>query len=522
MDQNIEKKVRNAYDDISLQEVTDYLETVDMPDVSADSKARIKALVDQKMGQSSMAITKGHGKANRYQGRILSKGVIRFVAVAATLILVISGVFMLNTDSVKAALAKLFGFVPGVGVVEVPVDESGEVLQESRWYVLEQAKYDQKNDMVEIEIQNANIVKDVLTVNYVVDLLDISIPELEQLSAELSEESFKDYVDLYRNKGYETYFEIKESADMLTPLSSVELGGKGLNLIDREVLSGESLEGAKLICISECYKVADLNTDTMPKGSLTVGVLKVDFAMKDLQTYIQAEGAEQNGAVCISNGIELLCVPMWEDETLYLDFYTLESGEFDRLLGFGMGGWPIVTVNNQEVEGYTDESYVFASENTGCFGRRVYYDLSVVEGEIKTVEVSLDGVMAVRDGDSAVLDVTNLDTQNKEKIDFSQVASMTRTEMVFNGLNKYQDEDEFLYSEYGNVTVKYCFEDKKADAVFAGFDRIYINDVKQDIWAMGDGELYLKLPCAYEELEKIEGKGAQYFVHSSFYFTIEK
>ena len=318
MEQNIEKDVRNACDDMSLQELTEFLETVDMPEVSDDSKERIKALVEQKIGRNSVS--------NKKERRIITKGVIRFAYVAAALVLVVSGTLMLNTDSVKAALAKLFGFVPGVGVVEVPVDEKGEVLPENKWYILEQAKYNQKNEMVEIEIQNANLVDDVLTVNYTIDLLNISNTELEQLSVNLSEESFKDYADFYRNKGYATYFEIKDSADTLTPLSSVELGGNDLNLIDREVLSGESLEGAKLICISECYKVVNFDENTMSNGSLTVGELKVDFAMKNLQAYIQEESAEQNGAICTTDGIELLCVPMWEEKTLYLDFYTLESG----------------------------------------------------------------------------------------------------------------------------------------------------------------------------------------------------
>ena len=300
------------------------------------------------------------------------------------------------------------------------------------------------------------------------------------------------------------------------------MAGNKLNLIDREVLSGESLEGARFICISESYKVANFDENTMSNGSLTVGALKVDFAMRNLQTYIQDESAAQNGAICTADGIELLCVPMWEEKTLYLDFYTLESGEFDRLIGFGMGYWPVVIANNQEVEGYVDESYVFASENTGCLGRRVYYDLSVVEGEIETVEVFLDGVMAVRDGDSAVLDVMNLDMQNKEEVELSQTASMPRTDIVFSGLKKYQEESEFLYSEYGNVAVSYRLEDKKEDAVFAGFDQMYINDIKQDIWAEGDCEIYLQLPCAFEDLKKIEGKGAQYFVYRSFSFTLEK
>ena len=51
MEQNVEKAVKNACDDMSLQELTEYLETVDMPEVSDDSKERIKALVEQKIGR---------------------------------------------------------------------------------------------------------------------------------------------------------------------------------------------------------------------------------------------------------------------------------------------------------------------------------------------------------------------------------------------------------------------------------------------------------------------------------------
>lgn len=522
MENNIEKDVKNACEDMTLRELSEYLENTDMPEISEDSKSRIKAMVSQKMPKSSNENKKISGGTKVHSGRKFNKSIIRLATVAAAFVLVVSGAFMLNTDSVKASLAKLFGFVPGVGVVEVPVVENTESSNENGWYILERANYVQQNDMAKVEIQNANMTGNVFTVNYTVDLLNISIAELENLSVNLSENSFRDYADLYRDKGYEAYFEIKDSADTLTPLSSVKLCGTDLNLMDRKVLSGESLEGAKLICISERYAVENTDVAINPDGSLTIGGLEVEFSMKNLETYILDESAEQNGEICTANGMKLLCVPMWEEERLYLDFYTLESGEYDRLGGFGMGYWPVVTVNGTEVETFADESYVFDTKETGCFGRRVYCDLSGVEGEFETVEISLEGVMAVEEDDSAILDVSVLDTVNEKELTFSQTASMTRTDVLFVGLEEYRDEDEFLYSEYGNVLVSYRLNEKCEDAVFAGFEKISINGVEQDIWAEGYNEMYFKLPCAFEELREIKGEGAVYFVYRQFDFTIQK
>ena len=554
MNKNIETDVKNAYDDMSLQELTENMEHIDMPSVSDESKARIKALVAQKLDTENMSTkekqttsTKNQSKTTNNQSgttksqiktakRRRNTGAFRFATVAAAFVLVITGMFVLNTDSVKASLAKMFGFIPGVGVVEVPSEdnsnnpqstednfqETEENNQSTGWYILEDASYSGSDENVAVEIQNANIVDDVLTVNYTVDLLNISVSDLEELSLNLSEDSFKDYADLYTNAGYASYFEIEASANTLTPLSSVELEGNRLSLLDREVLSGEALEGAKFICISERYEVNASTTMTAPAGSLTLGELKVDFAMRDLQAYILDESAEQNGAICTVNGIKLLCVPTWEDEILYLDFYTMETGDYDRLLGFGMGYWPVLTVNNQEVEGFTDESYVFETENTGCLGRRVYYDLSNVEGEITSVDVYLEGVMAVREDEVAVLDATKLDMNAEGEIRFSQIVNMSQLNLEFTGLTKYKDEDEFLYSEYGNVLVNYSATDSYGDAEFAGFDKLSINDIDQGIWAEGDGELYLKLPCEFSEVKTIKLEGAQYFVYSGFTFTIEK
>ena len=555
MNKNIETDIKNAYDDMSLQELTEYMEHINMPSVSDESKARIKALVAQKLDTENISTkekqttsTKSQGKTTDYQSKTIKNGksklskrrrntgVFRFATVAAAFVLVITGMFVLNTDSVKASLAKMFGFIPGVGVVEVPSEDTSNNPQSTEetsingtdnnqstgWYILKDATYRASDENIVVEIQNANIVDDVLTVNYTVDLLNISVSDLEELSLNLSEDSFKDYADLYTNAGYASYFEIKASADTLTPLSSVELEGNTLSLLDREVLSGEALEGAKFICISESYKVNASAIQAAPAGSLTVGGLKVDFAMRDLQAYILDESAEQNGAICTVNGIKLLCVPSWDGEIIYLDFYTMETGDYDRLLGFGMGYWPEVTVNNQSVEGFVDESYVFETEDTGCLGRRIYYDLSGVEGEITNVEVYLEGVMAVKDEEVAVLDATKLDMTEEGVIHFSQTVNMSQTSVEFTGLTKYKDEDEFLYSEHGNVLVNYNATDSYGDAEFAGFDRITINGIDHDIWAEGDGELYLKLPCELNEVKAIECKGIQYFVYSGFTFTIEK
>lgn len=546
MDKNIEKDVKNACDDMSLQELTEYMEYIDMPSVSDESKDRIKALVAKKLDTEKMntnvkQITgiktqNNINKSRRRQDRIAknrgAKRTFRFATVAAVAVLIITATFMMNTESVMAALAKMFGFIPGVGVVEVPSEEnsehsqlvegdSAENNQTKGWYILEGARCSKSDENVTVEIQNANIVNDVLTVNYTVDLLNISISDLEELSLNLSEDSFKDYADLYTNAGYESYFKIEASANTLTPLSSVELEGDKLSILDREVLSGETLEGAKLICISERYKVDASVIETAPTGNLTVGNLKVDFAMKDLLAYVADESARQNGAICMVDGIKLLCVPTWEGEKLFLDFYVMESGAYDRVLGFGMGYWPELTVNHQRIEGYADESYVFETENTGCLGRRIYYDLSDVEGEITTVDVYLEGIMAAQSDEIAVLDTTKLD-MSTEEIHFSQAVNMGETNLEFSGLAKYVDEDEFLYSEYGNALVRYTATDYSGDAEFAGFEGISINGIEHGIWAEGDGELYLKLPCEFDEIKKIEFEGTQYFVYSGFTFTIEK
>ena len=49
MENKIETDVRNAYDNMSIEELSEYLENVDIPIVSNESKARIKKLVNKKI-----------------------------------------------------------------------------------------------------------------------------------------------------------------------------------------------------------------------------------------------------------------------------------------------------------------------------------------------------------------------------------------------------------------------------------------------------------------------------------------
>ena len=50
MEHKIETDVRNAYDNMPLEELSEYMENVDIPTVSDESKARIKKLVNEKIG----------------------------------------------------------------------------------------------------------------------------------------------------------------------------------------------------------------------------------------------------------------------------------------------------------------------------------------------------------------------------------------------------------------------------------------------------------------------------------------
>ena len=84
-----------------------------------ESKARIKKLVNKKIDINNSNGDFYREKKTKSKKTKIKKSVYRFATMAAACVLVLGGVLFMNTDSVKASLAKLFGFVPGIGVVEV-------------------------------------------------------------------------------------------------------------------------------------------------------------------------------------------------------------------------------------------------------------------------------------------------------------------------------------------------------------------------------------------------------------------
>lgn len=528
---DMEKELRKVFDSMPLDQLCEEFQTMEIQPLSKTSEQRIKNLVKEKMKTENIQLSK------KSKG-----GAKKWAAVAAACALVVTGVAAYNADDVKADLIRLFGFVPGMGVVQVEneqskvvenvtIDPGAEhtqemVMQALNWYLLENTDAKAEDDMIRIELKDAIVMGDELQVRYAVRLLKLTNQDISDAFAALDGGSEDALMEMYRKHGYEKYFALDDAASLrLVPHSSMSFNGKEVLADSVSIGGSETTDGAGIVCVTEKYKIGDLLTEDQPSGTLHVAGVNLDFRMKNLDLGASMEEVTQNSLVEEACGMKIMCIPKWENDMLYVDFYTIDSGDYSYVHGFFQFYSPaaVMTVNGKELENVGDESYYFENEKTSFIGRYAY-DLTSVDGEVTTAQMKTLGLLVNQSLTDKKIEFTS---SPETEMKIQEVLELDSSTVTFEKISNQPCEsvDDYDYSEYGYLVLNHKVDERNPKKEFMFFDDIYINGEKIDGYSIASADdvsydMRISLPIPYSEVRSIEFGTAQYQLNEEMQFDL--
>lgn len=539
---DMENELRKVFDAMPLDQLSDELHDIELEPLSPDSEQRIKDMVKEKMKKENVEFT----KKSKHKTK-------RWLVAAAALVVAFTGTAIYKADEVKAEFAQLFGFVPGVGVVEVEHEESstakpdkkngdkhkdGEAkdnaaeeaptVQAAKWYLLENTDATAGDDMIQVELKDAVVAGDKLEVRYAVRLLKITDEELDAAYAALNGVDESALEEMYVRLGYDKYFTLncEETLDM-KPKSNTTVNGKPVEALSVSVGGSESTEGSRIICISETYDVKDVLTEDVPSGTLSIADVNLDIKMKKLDLGGSPEDVTDNGFVEEIGAVKVMCVPTWKEQKLIVDFYSMDCGEYSMVMGFNMfeRGPLTTTVNGQQLEDVGDDSYMFQDMENSYLGRSVY-DLTSIQGDVKTATVKADGLWVRQKLDNKKLELTPASTVQQElddvlKLDGSNVKFVEMSNRPCDSV------DDFDYSEHGYLVLTYRAEDAAVNKQFMWFGSLSVNgenveDFTMECGNVGYSVVLIPLPVPYSEVRTIEFTSADYMLQETMEFDLKQ
>ncbi|MBE6765821.1 MAG: hypothetical protein E7546_08150 [Ruminococcaceae bacterium] len=483
-DKEITDELRRAYGTVSDSEIAP---------LSVESRQRIKQMIHEKMEKT--APSKTHSAIT-----------VRWIAAAAAA-LVLFFVTALNSEKVIASISRMFGFVPGTGVVSV---EEGD-----DYYILENSGEKACDDMIEITLNDAFVHGNELELRYTVYLSKITIEDLQDSVNTLSE--------LYNRLGYDKYFTVSPESPRLTPYTTTHLGGIEITPDTVTVTETESLESSRTICISHHYDITDAECGDSFEGTLNVGGVEIQFRLRKLEGDISVQGAS-GGQMVEVDGVKLLCVPTLRDNILYLDYYACDLGEYKSTSG--LRGWYItdtLTVGGQIIEDELDESCIFFSDNTSHVGNRLKYDLSGTAVADEAV-ITAEGIFVEKEysGKGIFLDCAPTaefpicETVSLDGIDV-EVAQMCH--------RSYGEEEGYEPLEHGYLEFRYSAASTDAHRFFIGFTEIIVNGESIEFFSIEPYDIdyvniVVPLSVPYEEVRSIEFGGVYLMLQDEIEFRV--
>ncbi len=490
-DKKIINELRKAYDMMLPEQMDEYMDNIEAEPISDESRQRIREMVNIRMKKTD-ANKKSTAKTN----------IRRWIAAAAVFAVVAASVTAFSSKTVRAAVARLFGFAPGIGVVETEDD----------LYVMEGRGTFSEDEQISIEIKDAVIINGELELRYTLTLKNITDKDLE--------ENLNTVDKLYEKRGYDVYF--TKVNEKKVPISDTVFEGKEIVPCKTFVTETESLESVRQICVSQRYEVMDYQLEEVPEGILTVGGLSVPFRMKKADIYSSEESI---GEVAEIDGIKVLCVPTREDNVLSVDYYLCDKGEYDAVSGFfGYGNrLDVLTVNDNVVDGFIDEGYIFWSDDSMYMGSRISYDLGDVSGNTDDIVISSCGIYAEKAYDEKGI---FFDRAPSEKQEINEVIEFDEVKFEVAEISCVYLKEEDGYEEMSNgyLTLRYKAE-SGGNKHFAGLSGVGINgEIIEGYYVEDyDGEyktMHIPLNVGYDEVRSIDFMGARFMIEGMMEFNL--
>jgi len=498
-DKRITEELTMAYEQMTPEQISEKLADIEVPRLDADSEQRIKMMISGRIKQTDAQ--SGAGKSS-----VIKPEFNRWAAVAASVLILLS-VAALNSETVMAAMARWFGFIPGVGVVDV---ENGA----DDLYVLSGTDITASDDMIDVTLNNALANGNSLELRYTVYLSQISDADMEKFCSNPSE--------LYCRLGYDEYFAVAQESPRLTPYSETTVNGIMLTPVSTVVTETESLESIRTICISQSYELAGINPDDPLAGSLDIGGVKIAFGMNRIVPDDTVEGAS-GGAVAEIGGVKMLCVPSVRNNCLYVDYYVYDRGGYSSVTGCrGFGNkTDILTLGGQEIDGFIDEGYVFDNSGGSHVGYRIGYDIADYAGENVQAVINISGIFVKKEykGRGLYFDRSPEAQQTLGEVVELDGISVDVAEICWADLG---EADGYEETDYGYLVLRYK-ADSNDDIRFVRFSGISINGEYVESFYMNDYDgvyknILIPLSVPYADIRSMEFESAELMLRGDIRF----
>ncbi|MDD5945853.1 MAG: hypothetical protein PUD43_09085 [Clostridia bacterium] len=412
-------------------------------------------------------------------------------AAAAAIFIIIAGSALSTSDSVQAAIRRLFTFIPGQTIEEQTDSVKPYV---GVLYSMDQDPMTKTNGKVTVTLQNAyvdaynvdvvyKVTLDFLTeenMKYTVSASDFNKMmeeqgkdyRIEDESREISLPKDADAMQLVLDEnGVSDYIKImdKDNRWGITYGAEATLNIAGEDYTPEYYSGGSATEmnySAHVEYIPDVIKQygADLPI------TLTVGDLSFDIKLKPIETF---DSVDDIGPTDIHNNISLTAVPRWDNDVLNVKLYSLNYSEFSQVYGFiqynddGSRTLPYLTIGGQTI----------AADYDGGDGTEFYFDLSdcgFTDEEKAAAELHVP-IVEVLNGEEAVIDFK----VNKDgTIDFPEKVSLKYADLEITNMAAGPEIiDDFAGSRDREVSIgiEFTAVPKQDNVIFGGANFHNIN-----------------------------------------------
>ncbi len=342
----------------------------------------------------------------------------RFAPLAAVFVLLIGALSM--SDSVQAAIKRLFAFIPGIAIEEQTGSGSS---YSGLLYSMDGEPETKTNGKITVMLQNAYVGTNNVDIVYKV-ILDFFDEEFltgtaddNEIMQDILDENDIDYIEV----------DTGHSAESLSIGSQYKINST-VNIAGADYTPDAYYGGGSRKEITYTARISSIPNIIEEYGEflpiiLTIGGLSFDIKLKPIETY---ETVDEIGPTILKNNISLTAVPIWEGDTLYIKMYSLNYSEFSQVYGYiyysydGEGNdlLPYLTIGGQNIPASYD----------GGDGTEFYFDLSEYgfSDEEKSSAVYHVPCVEVLDSESAVIEFTvnddgTIDFPNKISLKYADI-----------------------------------------------------------------------------------------------------
>lgn len=235
------------------------------------------------------------------------------VAAAAALLLVF-GVLLANADSVKAAIGRIFKFIPGIGIVSE---------EDSTALYMDGMRLTAKDGSMSMSLNNVYVTDGGVYVvwNVKIDGFD----KADNFSA-------GEYREKLRALGCEEYFDIEErESGMFSAGLKVSLSVNGKSMTAAPAIRGGSYDDITGTTFFKASK--DMIGELSDSKTCVVKMGASEFDVK-LRGYDMYSTVEDIGPSQTLNGITLIAMPEWYEDRLEVTMYNINMSDLGSVYAF--------------------------------------------------------------------------------------------------------------------------------------------------------------------------------------------